>query len=375
MKKLKNNNFILIIIFIAVLYLPSITNFFVKDSIKSINLEKRNLAVKPTLTFRNITSFPDEWDNYYNDNLPYRNNIVNNWRNLHFKLLNESIDNRVILGKSSKNDIWIFFDNEKDGDEISFIDGRKKINYSELDIITNKLKQEKIKLNKKNIDIYYIICPNKSTIYSENLPKQIKVNNDYFLEAYNYFEKNGIDNMFYSTNIFNTSNKKYETYYRTDTHWNDYGSYIYVKEFLKKIYGKDIIGNQRIKYSYNDNSIRDLHMYSGISSKIKDNIAIVKYDNKNNIRKKVINKDNKPYTIYTNDKYLKEETILFIGDSFSESAIKHLSAVYKKVIYVQIKDGSYDEKMIEQYKPNKIIYMRVERTTPNSLNFEIIKNK
>ena len=57
--------------------------------------------------------------------------------------MNESIDNRVILGKSSKNDIWIFFDNEKDGDEISFIDGRKKINYSELDIITNKLKQEK----------------------------------------------------------------------------------------------------------------------------------------------------------------------------------------------------------------------------------------
>ena len=372
MKKNKVINYIFIFIFISTLYAPSVSYFFIKDYIKNDNMENRTLAIKPELTAKNITQFPKLWDDYYNDNLPYRNYIVNNWRNLHYKLFNESLDKRVIIGKNEKNETWLFYDNMSDRDELSFIDGRKNISYTDLDYTVQKINQETNKLKEMNIDIYYIIGPNKSTIYSNYLPKQISVKTDYFLKAYNYLKSKGIDNLFYSLDILTEANKKRETYYRTDTHWNDYGSYLYIKELIKKIYNKDILECSEISEKYINSTGKDLHNFTGLSLKILDNDTEIIYSN-NNIEEENIEEEYGKFTIYENKDYKIDETILLIGDSFTKATKKHLCSIYKKVIYLQLNESEYSENILKQYNPSKIFYIRVERSTTSSLNFEFRK--
>lgn len=406
MKNKKIKNYAFIIVFIFMLYVPHLSYFFMKDYINLDNVEKRSLSERPTLGIKTITEFSRQWDNYYNDNLPFRKNIINNWRNMHYLLFNESVDNRVMVSKDNEKETWLFYDNINDNDEISFIDGRKKIDYNYLDIIINKINKENKKLKKMGINLYYVIGPNKSSVYSMYLPKQVGVHEDYFFQVYNYMLKNDIDNLFYFYNELIEASKKYETYFRMDTHWNDYGSYIYSKELLKAIYQKDIAGNNYIdsNYVYTDtkNTQNDIHIsvanddkelyelaeliktkynkkdlldFSGLSLKLKDNSINIIYPNMDYIKETMTKIENNPFIIYENEKYKLNETILIVGDSFSASLAKNLSAIYKRVVHFQLNYTNYNEKILYEYKPSKIFYVGVERNTPSSLLFEFIKDK
>lgn len=369
---MKKNNYLFIIIFIFFIYIPSITFFITRDFINTGNNENRVLSQKPELSIKTIASFPKSWDNYYNDNLPYRYYIVNAWRNINYLLLKNSIDKNVIIGKNN-GDVWLFFDNENDGDEISYIDGRKKLNIKELNNTIEIMKDETNKLKNKDIDIYYIIGPNKSTVYSNYLPRQIKVKENYTENAVKYMKDNNINNIFYSPSTLKKASKKYETYYRTDTHWNSYGTYEYIKEFLKSIYNEDIELKPNINYKIDYSSGRDLHNFTGISLKIKDNEAKISYSNNKDISIKKETKDYGTFTVYDNKNYSKDETILLYGDSFGDAVIQHLIPIYKRVVHLRTLDSKYDEKILEDYKPNKIFYIRVERTIPNSFNTTFTK--
>ena len=275
----KKNNKVLLIIFIFALYVPTITFFFIKNNINYDNNEKRKLAEKPTLSLSKIQSYPKEFDLYYNDNLPYRNYIIKNWRTMNYLIFNEAIDERVLIGKNELNEPWLFYDNKKD-DEISYINGKKTVDEKKINNIANVIKLQTKKLKDKDIDLYYIIAPNKSSVYSEYLPKNVEVKDDYFEKAYKLIKNKGITNVYYDLNILKESKKNFETYYRTDTHWNDYGTYIYIKNILNKIYKKNLFLNEKISQEVVDSNSGDLHTFLGVSVNIKDTQTNVDFSNK-----------------------------------------------------------------------------------------------
>lgn len=367
MKENKKTNYIFLAIFLFMLYAPTTSFFFLKDVVGEENLEKRTLTEKPILSFSNLADFPKQWDAYYNDHLPYRNQIVTNWRNMHFVLLNESVSDRVIVGKDSNNESWLFYNDKKDGDEISFIDGRKKLDTKVLDDVANKVKGETDKLKDKGMGLYYIVGPNKSVIYSKNLPSQIGVKDDYFVAANNYFQKNGVENIFYSPETLKNAAEEHEVYWRTDTHWNDYGGYVYVRELMKKIYGEDVIGDRSVAERYIDTNHHDLHGFTGLSLAIKDNDVQVSYGYEPRAAKETVGKSE--INVYENENYLKDETVLLLGDSFTSSTVKHFASTYRKTVVLKLNDSAYDKKLLEQYQPSKVFCVRVERKTPAALIF------
>lgn len=361
MKKIYN--IILIIIFIAVLYLPTITYFFMKDYMTEENLEKRVLATKPELSMKEIESYPQLYEKYYNDNLPYRNIILNNWRESFYNIFKESTDSRVIISTDKKNNSWLFYANASGGDEFSYIDGRKEVLKKDMDAVVTRIKEETKKLKKKKIDIYYIIAPNKSTVYSDYLPETMTVKKDYFSHFYEYALENDVTNLYYMEELLKEERKNYETYYRTDTHWNEYGSFISYKKVINSIYDKEVVGDYKIKQTVSTKQRGDLNDMLGIKKTIKDVNTKVYYPNLNNREMKEENK----VEIYTNPDALKNETVLLVGDSFSVNSVDPVTSVYKKVIRVYTNFVKYNPAFIEKYKPKKIFYVRVERSTPNSI--------
>ena len=78
MKICKNiSNIIMIIAFFLVLIVPPVYFEFVKESIPVDTSENRKLAEKPVFTIDKVEEYADNFESYYNDNLPFRSLIRN----------------------------------------------------------------------------------------------------------------------------------------------------------------------------------------------------------------------------------------------------------------------------------------------------------
>ena len=56
--------------------ISSLYLFFLGKKVDSKNYENRNMASRPMLTIDSYKTFPTEFEKYYNDNIPFRNQLI-----------------------------------------------------------------------------------------------------------------------------------------------------------------------------------------------------------------------------------------------------------------------------------------------------------
>ena len=69
-------NKVIFCLFCLCLMVPAVTFPFVKGYIDSENHENRVFAEMPRLSIQTLASFPKQFDDYFNDHLPYKNQLV-----------------------------------------------------------------------------------------------------------------------------------------------------------------------------------------------------------------------------------------------------------------------------------------------------------
>ena len=171
--------------------------------------------------------------------------------------------------------------------------------------------------------------------------------------------------------LLNESEKNL-TYWKNDTHWNTYGAYIGYLELIKEI-KKDFPDIQEVKET--DINISEtpflglellkilsmdiqkgLEKYKNVLYKTvslkKENFDYVKNDGKDG-RNGIITKSNKKYKV------------LIFRDSFTISMIPYISQTFGEVNYIWSHDLNEYEKVINDYKPDIVIYESVERYIEN----------
>ena len=170
---IKNKFGVILILFLCFLIMPNIIYRIFYDSFDHTNYENRTLASKPILVLTNINEYPKKYEEYFNDYLPFRNELVR-LKNLNDIFVFKNIfSRRVLLGKYK----WLF---TKDANLTEKYIGIEEYNFTEkeLEIAKNNLIHFRDELKKKNIDfilwvpishLYILnICP---TILKENLLK------------------------------------------------------------------------------------------------------------------------------------------------------------------------------------------------------------
>ena len=80
------SNFIVILTFLIMITVPQIVFHYVKDTLPEDNSEKRKLAEKPELKAESLDTYFWDYENYYNDHLPFRSIIRTSWTNFNFHL-------------------------------------------------------------------------------------------------------------------------------------------------------------------------------------------------------------------------------------------------------------------------------------------------
>ena len=162
---------LLVLIFIGIITLPQIIFWFVKEKDAEIEIsesENRKLNTKPELKLSSILEYPQKYDNYYNDHLPFRDKLREFWTNINYNLFHTTVDDRVVIGKED----WLFY---RGDDSIRQVQGLKEFTLSDKKNVLLGLQKNVDRLEIEGIQTYVLIAPNKENIYREYLPDTIPI--------------------------------------------------------------------------------------------------------------------------------------------------------------------------------------------------------
>jgi len=228
-----------VLVFLLLIYLPLLNSVF--NVVKPIDIqERRALHKKPRFRLDSLASFPDQYQRYYNDHFVLRNWFVRLNNLMAFRLFNKSAVPMVLIGKNG----WLFLSRETDRrDEKEYFRAIRPFTNSELKHWNHILEQRRLWLERRGIQYLFVIVPNKSTIYPEFMPDNIRQvqdrsRQDQLLDYTRVHSKVSILDL---RSVLKKAKEQYPVFHKTDSHWNDFGAYVAYTEIMKyvNIYHKD----------------------------------------------------------------------------------------------------------------------------------------
>ncbi|CAM2058872.1 alginate O-acetyltransferase complex protein AlgJ [Desulfovibrionales bacterium] len=191
--------------------------------------EKRTLAALPAwpADFKSLISWPQTFENYYNDNFGLRTNYIIGHNYLKAKLLGISPSKKVIFGRNG----WMFLD----ASVHSWRAGTLFTSF-EMELWKLKIEAKRDWLAAKKITYLFVVAPNKSTIYSEYLPQaQTRIHVQSRCEQLKAYLKTHSDVPFLDLAEPLIAAKPQKLYYLTNTHWNDTGCYVAYRAIMEAL--------------------------------------------------------------------------------------------------------------------------------------------
>ena len=220
----------ILIIFLCFLIMPNIIYNLFYDKFDHNNYDNRVLDQKPNLSFYNLSEYPNLYDKYFNDYIPFRNELIQLKNIIDIRIFKNIISDKVILGKEK----WLFLKTSKLIDNYIGLDEYYFSN-KELEELKDNLLYIRDKLKDNNMDFVFMICPNKEFIYTNYMPNYLKRNREmnFTEEIVKYIKENTDIKIFYPKDELIKYKDKYQLYYKYDHHWNALGAYIGYKGLIE----------------------------------------------------------------------------------------------------------------------------------------------
>ena len=367
------SNLIMIIAFFLVLIFPPVYFEKVKDTIPQDTSENRKLAEKPEFDLSSIISYSDDYESYYNDNLPFRGIIRTLWTKFNFYILNESTTTQVLVGKNegSKESTWLFYQENHDGNPIKEVQGVYDFTAEEVFQIEDTIDKNIEELAKRNIEVYYTFIPNKATLYKEKLPDNITIfDQDTRVDRLiKYLEDKNTKNIINLKNYLLEAKKNGQVYHKQDTHWNEFGAFVGYKAISQTI-AKDSEINYNFEVQFPEEKLSDLDLIqmSGIKDILKDVEPKVIYQEDVEFKGMVLQTENE-IAITECETAPVDKTIMIVGDSFRKAMIPYFAKNFKKVIFLHRCD--YGPYMLDAYAPDIIVCQFLERYVNTLAEFKL----
>lgn len=248
---------IIIILAFIIICTSKVTFFFSERFLDSANYENRNMTTRPRLTMDTYETFSNDYTEYFNDNLQYRNNLISINSIIDYYIFSRSSNNDVVVGK----DDWLFYSKIEDGDPISCYQGTNLYDNDQLERLADNCIAQRDYLLSEGKEFIIFIAPNKERIYSEYMPTRYGRPSDNYraLQVYKYLKENTDLRVVYPYEELMCAKNRLEEniWYKTDSHWNSIGGYVGAKALLSEL-GIDMPGIEQVKIKRVDTIAGDL---------------------------------------------------------------------------------------------------------------------
>ncbi len=366
--------------FVILCCMPLFMSLLTSDEEMS-SAEKRRLAALPALSFssKSLREFPVEFEKYYNDHFGFRSQMVRFHNRLICSIFKVSPSAAVTVG----SDNWYFFNA---GGALPDYFGATQFSDPTLAKFSQTLKDRETWLASLGIRYLFLPVPNKSSVYSEYLPRGVARSGGRtkYEQITSYLrEESDFVNWIDSYDILTGKKAETEVYLRTDSHWNHDGVYWVYRELIHRLteWFPDISPLELKKEKeWVEKFSGDLATLMNLRGVITEKAPLV------NVRSKCEPRKLKRMEwILQLDQYrdvdrrrLPEEngcdnrqyTALFIHDSFGKFLRPLLSQHFKKVIYVNYFNFESIRPVIEQERVDLVMDLRVSRNLQKALIFD-----
>lgn len=231
MKKHGIGNIILLLGAALLLLLPLAKINLVSGKISES--ENRVLASFPSLIGEDgklTEQYFSKFKSWFNDNIGFRTDYValNGW--LQYNVLHHSPSSKVEIGK----DGWMFYtlDNNVDMAKGAYPNFGSDI----LQLTCERQTRIQEKLAEKGIDYVLVLPASKVSIYPEYIASadcQVRETPSDLLAA--YLKENSNVNVIKLKDALLKEKENHQLYFKTDTHWNDWGAYTAYREIITQL--------------------------------------------------------------------------------------------------------------------------------------------
>lgn len=365
MKK-KKTAYVVIILFLlltgtAYLVWPLASRF-----VDTENYEKRELAVKPDFQIAAINDYPEQFESWLNDHLPFRNQLIRLNCALDYFVFRTSTSDRVAIGSNG----WLFYTDLADGDPLSCYKGTNLLTEEQLEQIADNMITTRDNLAKENTEFVIFIAPNKERVYDEHMPKYYGAPAEEYAvrQIYDYLKEHTDIRIVYPIEEMKNAEQKLGEerlmYHKTDTHWNELGAYIGGRELLAEL-GIDMpaYDSPEISVTEMEDTPGDMADILNLSNLIDPGMtyAPTGYDAHDYV--------NDMWEFDTEVRYHAQgadpRTIFVRRDSFGSAMANLIGSQFDRS--VMIHSNSYTNDYVEQEDPDVFVYECVERYAATGL--------
>ena len=233
MTRITKINIIFIVIFVSAITLPYI--FAHRDTeVRVSDEENRELAAYPVLYDKENgwnTSYIENFDEWINDNLRGRTEIVKINSTLQYKLFHRILRDNLVSGKND----WLF---NKSDDLITEYQHVNLLTDDQVGEFTSNMQAFSDYLGGRGISFYYMQCYEKESIYPNEYLQGVKQlgnisRTDQVVDGLK--TKTDINVIDCKIDLLNHAKTEQVYYKYADNHWNDYGAFIGYQDLMKRI--------------------------------------------------------------------------------------------------------------------------------------------
>ena len=288
-------------------------------------------------------------------------------KNIRYAVFDQRIISDVIIGDEN----WLFWNN---GQNTRTCQQFPPFSNQDLKKWASNLVELDSKLRDRGIELYLHIPPAKCSIYPEytgDFLVQVGETGrlDQFLDYMNSQDVNIpiVDNR--ASLIAEKANR--QVYYRTDTHWSEWGAYIAYRDVIKTIFPdiqeKDLVQFDSLTLRPLDERTGDLLKFLAIEDGFEEEVQMLELESETVLT----GKDN--VLIYKNPSPPNHLTILVFNDFFYRSTASGimyplLAEHFQKTIFLDRNRGAFwnpdsDEliALLDEWQPDILLVERTER--------------
>jgi len=224
-------NILILAIAAALITLPHWTRAFGlgAGSSKIESVEGRRLAPVPSLNSILDGDLADglrDVDAALEDNLWHRADVIAAMSRIGAPI-GQSVSEKVVIGKEG----WLFNDRKI---LLNALDPNRD-NTRRIEAVRRSLLSLQNQLEERDIPLLLVLVPSKRTVFSKYLPEWARLENQ--TRSYKEIAKS-LSNDFDVIDLYeplSEANSIHPTYYKTDSHWNEWGAFVAFQEIIARL--------------------------------------------------------------------------------------------------------------------------------------------